>query len=215
MTVEFNFSRLKNVYTSALKSLDKTLSFDLNIGKGRFLFMMFLSEEDGYDKDMLFLYMRNTKNMKKIKLYGSHKNGTFKVYINENLKRSFIKELQLVHSGNNFDFMNFLNQINESIPQQINIEDKIKSLRNNRDIISSLNVIDGSDKTVLITDKKVAVGTPRDKTLRKLYMYTNASYEDITELIRVLKKMNRTVAWTTEENRYRESDIKEMLDNLK
>lgn len=80
MAIEFDFSGLNNMYISALESLDKALAFDLKVGKGRFLFMMFLSEEDKESKDMLFLYMRNTKVMKKIKLYGNHRKGIFKRY---------------------------------------------------------------------------------------------------------------------------------------
>ncbi|WP_409068409.1 hypothetical protein ACFLKB_13370 [Clostridium sp. FAM 1755] len=215
MAVEFDFSNLKNVYIATLESSDKALAFDLKVGKGRFLFMMFLSEEDKESKDILFLYMRNKRIMRRIKLYGNHIMGTFKSYINEDVQNCLIQELQLEHTGRSFNFMNFLCQINEAIPQEINISDKIKTLRDNCNIIRTLNVIDESDKTVLIGERKLFVGTPQDKTLRKLYMYTNSSVQDITELIRLLKKMNMTVAWTTEENRYREADIRRMIENFK
>jgi hypothetical protein len=215
MAVEFDFSKLKNVYIATLESSDKALAFDLKAGRGRFLFMMFLSEEDKESKDILFLYMRNTKIMRRIKLYGNHIMGTFKAYINEDVQNCLIRELQLEHTGRSFNFMNFLCQINETIPQEINIDDKVKNLRDNCNIIRRLNVIDESDKTVLIGERKLSVGTPQDKTLRKLYMYTSSSAEDITELIRLLKKMNMTVAWTTEENRYREANIRRMIENLK
>jgi hypothetical protein len=215
MAVEFDFCKLKNVYNLTLESLDKALAFDLEVGKGRFLFMMFLSEEDKDSKDMLFLYMRNTRIMRKIKLYGNHIKGSFKVYINEDVQSCIIQELQLEHTGGRFDFMNFLYQLNEAIPQEISRDDKIKTLRDNRNIIRTLDVIDEADKTVLIGERKLSLGTPQDKTLRKLYMYTNSSVEDITELIGLLKKMNMTVAWTTEESRYRESDIRRMIENLR
>ncbi|WP_142414410.1 hypothetical protein [Hathewaya massiliensis] len=215
MAVEFDFDKLKNVYIATLKSPDKALAFDLEIGRGRFLFMMFLSEEDKESKDMLFLYMRNTSIMKSIKLYGNHIAGTFKAYINEDVQNCFIQELQLRPTDRNFNFIGFLNQINMAIPQEINTDDKIRSLRDNCNIIRTLNVIDESDKTVLIGQRKLSVGTPQDKTLRKLYMYTNSSVEDINELIRLLKKINMTVAWTTEQNRYREADIRRMIENLK
>lgn len=214
MTIEFDFNKLKNVYSETLQSVDKALAFDLNIGRGRFLFMMFLSEDDKESKDMLFIFMRNTRIMKKIKLYGNHMKGEFKVYINDEIQNYFIQELQLEHTGGNFDFMNFLCQINEAIPQKINIADKVRALRDNSDIIKTLNVIDEADKTVLIGCKKLSVGTPQDKTLIKLYMYTDSNIEDITEFIRVLKEMNMTVAWTTEESRYKEADIRMMIENL-
>lgn len=214
MTVEFDFNRLKNVYISTLESLDKALAFDLEVNRGRFLFMMFLSEEDKESKDMLFLYMRNTKVMKKLKLYGNHIKGTFKVYINDDVQNCIIRELQLEHTNRVFDFMNFLHQINSFIPQEINMNDKIRTLRNNRNIIATLNGIDEADKTVLIGYKRLTVGTPQDKTLRKLYLYTNAELEDITQFIQLLKKANMTVAWTTEESRYKETDIRRMIENL-
>lgn len=52
-SIQFNFTQLKNVYMEALRSYDKSVAFDIKIGKGRFLFLMFLAEED--EKDTLFL----------------------------------------------------------------------------------------------------------------------------------------------------------------
>ena len=60
-SIQFNFTQLKNVYMEALSSYDKSVAFDIRIGRGRFLFLMFLSEDD--EKDSLFLYMRNTTIM--------------------------------------------------------------------------------------------------------------------------------------------------------
>ncbi|ALP38218.1 hypothetical protein ASL14_20620 [Paenibacillus sp. IHB B 3084] len=42
---------------------------------------------------------------------------------------------------------------------------------------------------------------PQDKTLRKLYVYTDGAVEDIAELIQLLKKFNMTVAWTTKDKK--------------
>lgn len=42
---------------------------------------------------------------------------------------------------------------------------------------------------------------PQDKTLRKLYVYTDGNVEDIAELIQLLKKFNMTVAWTTKDKK--------------
>ncbi|WP_195979894.1 hypothetical protein [Clostridium butyricum] len=215
MTIEFNFSKLKSVYIDALQSLDKTLEFDLQVGRGRFLFMMFLSEDDEESRDILFLYMRNTRVMKRIKLYGNHIKGTFKAYISEDIQECLIEELELRHTGRSFNFMNFLNQLNEAIPEEISMDVKRQILKDNHNIISSLNVIADADKTVLIGYKKLSVGRPQDKTLRKLYMYTNSSVQDIAELIGILKKMNMTVAWTTEESRYKEADIRRMIIELR
>ena len=46
MPIKFNFNRLQNIYFATLNSDDKATAFDIQIGKGRFLFMMYLSDED-------------------------------------------------------------------------------------------------------------------------------------------------------------------------
>ena len=43
MAIEFNFNRLQNLYIATLHSFDKAMAFDIEIGRGRFLFMMYLS----------------------------------------------------------------------------------------------------------------------------------------------------------------------------
>lgn len=214
MAIKFNFERLQNLYITTLKSYDKAMAFDMQVGRGRFLFMMYLSDEDKDSKDMLFIYMRNTQILRKLKMYGNHVKGTFEVYISKDLKEQFIQELQLIPNGRDFDFNRFLNQLNENIPLNISQGMKVQTLRNNRNLIRELNVIDEAEKTVLIGDKHLSVGTPRDKTLRKLYLYTDANTEDIDELIKLLKKFNRTVAWTTEDNNIQPADIHRMITSL-
>lgn len=214
ISTKFNFDRLQHVYLSTLKSNDKASAFDIQIGKGRFLFMMFLSDEDKDSKDNLFIYMRNTKILRKLKMYGNHYKGTFEVYINKKLEEELTQELCLNHTGNAFDFLRFLQQLNDSIPLEITSETKTKTLRNNKNIIRSLGVIDEAEKTILIGDKHLSVGSPKDKTLRKLYLYTDADPKDIDVLITLLKKFNRTVAWTTEDNNSKAADIHKLISKL-
>lgn len=211
MTIEFNFSRLKNVYFDALHSCDKSVAFDVTIGKGQFLFLMFLAEDD--EKDTLFLYMRNTLIMRKLKMYGSHKNGDFKVFISDEIQERMIAELQLEEGNGNFKFHTFLSQLNENIPVKIKMHQKVNALRNNRDIIKKV-AIDDIDKTVLIGTKILSRGKPQDKTLRKLYMFTEESESIITEFISNLKKANMTVAWTTEDQRFRAVDINSLINGI-
>ena len=211
MPIKFNFNRLQNIYFATLNSDDKATAFDIQIGKGRFLFMMYLSDEDKEAKDTLFIYMRNTKVLRKLKMYGSHKKGTFDVYISEKIQNETTEELCLTHSGKPFDFEHFLEELNSNIPLEIRQETKIKTLRENRKIISSLDVVDEAKKTVLIGDKHLSVGKPQDKTLRKLYLYTDAGVKDIDELIKLLKKFNRTVAWTTEDNNHKSANIRDLI----
>lgn len=214
MPIKFNFNRLQNIYFATLTSDDKATAFDIQIGKGRFLFMMYLSDEDKEAKDTLFIYMRNTKVLRKLKMYGSHKKGTFDVYISEKIQNEMTEELCLTHSGKPFDFEHFLEELNSNIPLEIGQETKIKTLRENRKIISSLDVVDEAQKTVLIGDKHLSIGKPQDKTLRKLYLYTDADVKDIDELIKLLKKLNRTVAWTTEDNNHKSANIRELIHAL-
>lgn len=211
-TIEYNFIRLKNIYEEALRSYDKSVAFDVKIGRGRFLILMFLSEAD--ERDSLFVYMRNTMVMRKLKMYGSHRNGDFKVYISDEVQMRMRAELQLQEGNATFDFERFLNELNNAIPQEITMSQKVKTLRDNRNIIRTVG-IDEIEKTVLIGTKVLSKGKPQDRTLRKLYMYTEESETVITELIKNLKKANMTVAWTTEEQRFKAADINAMINSLK
>lgn len=211
-TIEYNFIRLKKIYEEALRSYDKSVAFDVKIGRGRFLILMFLSEAD--ERDSLFVYMRNTMVMRKLKMYGSHRNGDFKVYISDEVQMRMKAELQLKGGNATFDFERFLNEVNNAIPQEITMSQKVKTLRDNRNIIRTVG-IDEIEKTVLIGTKVLSKGKPQDRTLRKLYMYTEESETVITELIKNLKKANMTVAWTTEGQRFKATDINAMINSLK
>lgn len=195
----------------ALSSYDKSVAFDIVIGRGRFLFLMFLAEED--EKDTLFIYMRNTAVMRKLKMYGSHRNGDYIVYISDEVQERMMAELQLQNGNETFVFERLLNEINNAIPQEISMDQKVETLRNNRNIIRTVG-IDEVEKTVLIGTKVLSKGKPQDRTLRKLYMYTEESETVITDFIKNLKKANMTVAWTTEEQRFRAADINAMINSV-
>ena len=81
-TIEYNLNGLKNLYNECLKRKEPTIIFELKNGKGLFNFLMFFSDDDSESKDKLFLYLRHTNRFIYFKLYGSHKNGDFKIYIN-------------------------------------------------------------------------------------------------------------------------------------
>ncbi len=59
MGIPFDFSRINNVYVSALREDRQTIVFEVRNGIGIFVFMMFFSEEDE-SKDQLFLYLART-----------------------------------------------------------------------------------------------------------------------------------------------------------
>ena len=134
MAFEFNLNRLQNIYAATIQSLDKATAFEIEIDKGRFLFMMFLSKEDYELKDMLVVYMRNTSVLHRIKLSGNHEKGIFQVSITDELKACFMKELQVKPDDREFDFNRFLSLLNENIPPEISQEKRVKTLRNNKEI---------------------------------------------------------------------------------
>ncbi len=132
MDEPFNFSGLKEIYAEAWKSDDKTIAFEIQNGKGRFLFMMLLSKEDKEAKDNLFIFLKNTNKMIQLKLYGSHRNGEFNAYIKDEDRDALIAELELTHSsGHSFSFVNFLEQLNCDIPATLLLNHKINTLRKN------------------------------------------------------------------------------------
>ena len=45
-------------------------------------------------------------------------------------------------------------------------------------------------------------------------MYTEGNPETVTALIKKLKNANMTVAWTTEDQRYRAADINAMINGI-
>ncbi len=137
----------------------------------------------------------------------------FKVFISDAIQERMIAELQIEEGKGYFKFYKFLNQLNESIPLKIKMQQKVNTLRNNRDIIKRV-AIDDIDKTVLIGTKLLSRGKPQDKTLRKLYMFTEESESIITEFISNLKKANMTVAWTTEDQRFRVVDINSLVNGI-
>jgi hypothetical protein len=211
----FNLSNLRNVYVQALHSPDMSLVFEIVIGNGHFLFMMFLSPDDMEMHDYLFVYMRNTRRLEKIKTYGSHRKGKFTLYINNELKQHFIDELQLQPGNNEFSFLGFLTQVNNAIPNRIDFREKIKVLRDNRNLITKIGGVDDAEKTILMGPMYLSVGTPRDRTLRKLYAYTEGDPEEIDELIKTLKELNVTLRWTTPEKAAGCVNISKMIVELK
>jgi hypothetical protein len=62
-------------------------------------------------------------------------------------------------------------------------------------------VVDEANKTILMGTKNLPSGkNPQDKTLRKLYVYTNGSADVITNLIQALRSARVTLAWTDRED---------------
>lgn len=199
MRFKFNFSGLKAIYNESLQRSEPTLAFEIVHGRGRFVFMMFFSQEDKESKDRLFVQLRNTLVFLELKAYGSHRNGDFFIYFNDQDKEAIINELMLEGNGREFSFERFLEQINQQIPAELSLQNKLDKIREVWPQVgpSLSNVVDEADKTNLIGIKKLPTGNkPRDKTLRKLYIHTNGSAEVISNLIDALKAARVTLAWT-------------------
>jgi len=197
--VKFNFSGLHGIYNQAIHYNEKTLAFQINNGNGRFVFMMFFDDTDD-SKDKLFIFLRNINFLVRLKMYGSHRQGTFDVYINEYIQEKIIEELQLNGYHGNFSFEDFLIELNTQIPDTYNRVNRIQTIRqvwNNLDNDFRNELVDESEKIILkgivhLPECK----SPREKTLRKAYTYIDANPDDISELLESLKERNITLSWT-------------------
>jgi hypothetical protein len=220
MDDKYNLSGLQNIFNEAEDRNEPTIAFEIINGKGKFLFMMFFDNEDESTKDQLFIFLRNTAKMVKLKLYGNHKKGQFYIYLKDFIKDWFINELLLEKSNSyqKFNFNDFFERLNLSIPNTLCLQQKINTLRGSwTDVEDDLpkDIVDDSKKTILIGDRAVPDGKkPREKTLRKLYLYADGNSEDITILIENLKRLNRTVAWTDDLKKLKSSkSVLNILNN--
>ncbi|MFM4707565.1 hypothetical protein [Aeromonas caviae] len=199
MSFKFNLSGLAAIYNESLRRLESTLAFEIVHGRGRFVFMMFFSQEDKESKDRLFVQLRNTQVFLELKAYGSHRNGDFIIYFKEEDKEAIINELMLDGGVREFSFERFLEELNRQIPNELPLQTKLDKIREVWPQVGPnlMNVVEDADKTNLIGIKKLPEGkNPKDKTLRKLYIHTNGSAEVISNLIEALRAARVTLAWT-------------------
>ena len=199
-----NFNGLTYIYNQAIKDNEITLAFQINNGNGRFVFMMFFDANDNESKDKLFIFLRNINFLVKLKMYGNHKKGDFNVYISDYIQGKIIEELQLNGHYFNFNFEEFLVELNNQIPNTYNRIQRIQTLRtiwNNLDNGFINTLVDEANRTILKGIIKVPINkSPRKKTLRKAYNYIDANPDDISELIELLKNRNITLSWTDNPN---------------
>jgi hypothetical protein len=202
MDYKFNLTGLKSIYNEYINRKLQTLVFEIKHGKGLFNFLMFFSDEDKESKDRLYLFLGRTSVFIKLKLYGSHRNGDFTIYIKERQKELIIDELDLAKHDGTFDFTKFLEDLNGTIPSELS---KVKLIK--REVWIQVkneipNIIDESEKTILSGIMKLSHGKkPREKTLRKLYYFVCDSATTFADLIHDLKSKNTTLAWTNDEGK--------------
>ena len=157
MAIKFNLSGLKKAYFDALHREDPTLLLEVAQGRGLFLFMMSFSEEDEASRDRLFILLRRTQCLLPLKLYGSHRQGNFFVYLDEDHEQAFVEELELRPSHDHFQFERFLNQLNAAIPEAVPLGKKIDAFRVAWPELKrhGISIVDDADKTILIGVKRL------------------------------------------------------------
>ncbi|MBR0574472.1 MULTISPECIES: hypothetical protein [Pasteurellaceae] len=208
---------LSAIYNEAIQRGDFTLAFELRNGRGRFIFFMFFDENDKDSKDYLYLYLQNTNQIHNLKLYGSHRNGDFFIYFNEKLQRVIRDELQLNGNGvNPFNLEHFFQEINAAIPQRLERNQNVTILRRHYNNIQNripTEIIDEADKIYWLGFMRTH-GTPRPQTLRKLYLYTDSTPEEIDRILTAIEPYNITLRWTNDPDKAKNTDFVTMMNNL-
>lgn len=220
MSTKFNFSGLSPLFNESIERDEQTIAFEVQNGRGRFLFLMFFDNDDSETQDQLFVFLRNTRYMLKLKLYGAHRKGQFDVYVKPWQEERIKLELGIGQgqSGTPFDLIRFLTTLNTAFPITVPLPQKIENLRKNWSSIRAdlpERIIKEEDKTVLIGEKRLPEGhSPGERTLRKLYLHTQGNPNDIARLIRCLKAAKMTVAWTTEGSKFSSTDVRSLINRI-
>ena len=200
MGTKLSLNGLSNIYLEAIKHDEPTIVFSLNNGRGRFLFMMFFDQEDVKSLDKIYIFLQRTRIMLSLKMYGHHKGGVFDVYLNDEEQQKIIEELALENTdpNNPFKFEQFWNSLNSRIPQSLPLSEKIQNFRDNKEVIveNLPSVFEEGERTILRGIVRLNERHPRERTLRKLFLYSNDDVHTISKFIDFLKKNNMTLSWT-------------------
>jgi hypothetical protein len=202
-TEPYELGRIAAIYAAARNRGEPTIAFEMRQGNGRFVFLIFFSDQDEESKDTLYLFLRRTNVVLTLKMYGDHWGGTTRVFLTEAKKRLILAELAIWSGGKPFDWASFFAQVNAAIPQTLPLQETLEKVREvwpdvKKDVASGL---DECEKTVLIGIKRLPPNQrPRDRTLCKLYVYTDGNAADIAHLIDALRRANITLLWSSPEN---------------
>lgn len=217
MAKGFNLTGLHNVYHEAIRRSDFTFAFEINLSPGRFIFFMFFAENDKKSKDLLYLYLQNTNRLEQIKLYGNHSNGSFELYFNSRLEEAIRAELNIQGGGNQaFNLHNFFDKLNKNIPQNLPAQVQIATLRQYYQHIRTRipKVVNDEDKIYWIGFMRPQNGTPREQTLRKLYIHTMCDSQQIDCLLEAIAPYGLTLRWTDNQERAKNTDFVSMMNEL-
>jgi hypothetical protein len=207
----FNFSGLTPLYREAVENNEHTIAFEIRDGVGRFVFMMFFSEDDAESYDKLFIYLARTKVLRKLKLYGGHDRGDFKAFIKPEDEEAIRAELDIHGGVSPFNLVRFLTNLNARFPDHLSLAQKIKTLREHKDFFQTAplrETVDEARKVYLVGLRGLGEDRrPREKTLRKLYLHVKGDPAVIAEFISALKKANKTVAWTDDPRKINNNSV--------
>lgn len=216
----YNLTGIHDIFWSAYKSNDEILAFEIVNGRGRFVFMCFFdtSKAKKKMKDTVYIYMTNTRHIISKVMYGSHRYGDYKIYLDRDERQMFRDELQIeqAQGGREFDFDRFFNDLNAAIPATLPIETKTQVIRTYWYRVSDhvREEIPFYERSVLIGPKKITNGQPRYRTLSKLYMFTDGTPETVGKLIHELVKRGITLSWTTPGRQARSASLTDVMRRI-
>ena len=199
MGTPLSLNGLFGVWSEAMARNEPTIAFEVRNGRGRFLFMMFFDPDDKATSDRLLVFLQNTRHMLELKLYWAHERGQFDIYLKRQDVDAIKRELELAgDAGLPFDEARFVSALNAVLPVSLPLAEKVETLRTNMQVIRDRlsTILDDHNKTELIGEKQLPhQQRPREKTLRKLYLYSTDAPEAVAIYIENLKKRNCTLAW--------------------
>jgi hypothetical protein len=208
MASEFNFKGLHPTFLEAVNRHEPSIAFTLTEGRGRFMFLLFLTTDSAgriaWGNLELFIFLARTQKMLPFMLLGNHKvAGDFKIRLRQSDEQAIRTELGLGEQaiGPAFDLNDFLGKLNGMIPDSIPLETKIAVIKSEKAAIEAhcKRYLDDASKVYLLSVRPLPDGKrPREETLRKLYLL-EAEPAAIAALIRNLRKIRWTTYWTATE----------------
>lgn len=207
---DFNFTGLHSVFREAIQRHEPSVAFTLVNGRGRFLFLIFIPTDSKGDIKWsaieLFIILGRTQGVLRFDLKGQHYHvGEFKIRMTEKDVEAIRTELGLddgaIHHGTPFVIDAFLADLNAAMPLTVSLEDKVAGIQEQLTLVKThcAKYVDDALKIHLLGPRPLnKPRKPREETLRKLY-YLKADPKAIASLVRNLKALNWTVAWTDSE----------------